>query len=310
MKTPDKIVLEHAGALGDFLLAWPAFLSISRQFPGVPAYFAVRPSLARFLSPLASPCPPDIRRGLDARFHDNGWPDALKNVLVVRPGLAIRPEMTDSPDFVFLHGVVPGRWDSPRDLYRQGLARRGIAFAEDWRETFQVLFGRSRPIGDTVLLFPGAGHTDKCWAMDHFEALAGLIATYGCKPVFVLGPAELERCVAPKTGETLSPPSTEALSQALCAARCVVGPDCGPLHLAGMHGVPGVAIFGPTAPDQWGPDGLAVVTAGLPCSPCTGMTSGEFAANCLRPLSCLTGVSIAAVWERVQDLLSRSPARR
>ncbi|OLN26985.1 Lipopolysaccharide heptosyltransferase III [Desulfovibrio sp. DV] len=304
MKTPDKIVLEHAGALGDFLLSWPVFLSVLRHFPGVPAHFAVRPSLARFLSPLASPCPPDIRRGLDARFHDNGWPAALNNVLVVRPGLTTRPDVTDTPDFFFLHGVVPGRWDSPGDLYRQGLARRGIAFAEDWRESFQTFFGGSEPTGGTVLLFPGAGHSDKCWPMDRFEALAGILSNNGCRPVFVLGPVEIERGVAPSVGEILSPANLEALSQALCTARCVVGPDCGPLHLAGMHGVPGVAMFGPTSPGQWGPDGLAVVTAGLPCSPCTGMTSGEFAGDCLRPLPCLSGITVEAVWERVRGLLS------
>ena len=299
MKTPDKIVLEHAGALGDFLLAWPVFLSVIRHFPGVPAHFAVRPSLARFLAPLATPCPPDIRRGLDARFHGAVWPEALRNVLVVRPGLATRPDVSDTPDFFFLHGVRPGWWESPRALYRQALAQRGIALAEDWRETFQSLFGRHASGGDTALLFPGAGHSDKCWPLDRFEALAAVLEQNGLNPVFVLGPAELERGMAPTHGTLFAPPDLEALSNALCAAHCVVGPDCGPLHLAGLHGVPGVAVFGPTSPGQWGPAGLAVVRAGLACSPCTGLTSGEFAADCPRPLPCLDSVSLEMVLARL-----------
>lgn len=304
MKTPDKIVLEHAGALGDFFLAWPVFLSVLRHFPGIPAHFAVRPSLAGSLSPLATPCPPEIRRGLDARFQGNGWPDVLQNVLVVRPGLAVRPPVAQAPEFLFLPGVVPGSAASPRDLYQAALARCGIAFAADYRETFQTLFGRPAPHGDTVLLFPGAGHADKGWPLAQWEALASLLTRHGLHPVFVLGPAELERGVTPLAGETLAPASVEALSAALCAARCVIGPDCGPLHLAGLHGVAGVALFGPTSPGQWAPQGFAIVTASLPCSPCVAVTSGDFAAACPRPLPCLAGISVEAVWERARVLLS------
>ena len=304
MKTPDKIVLEHAGALGDFFLAWPVFLSVLRHFPGIPAHFAVRPSLAGYLSPLATPCPPEIRRGLDARFQGNGWPDVLHNVLVVRPGLAARPDVAQAPQFLFLPGVVPGSAASPRDHYKSALARCGIAFAADYRETFQALFGRHTQHGDTVLLFPGAGHADKGWPLARFNALASRLDRNGLRPIFVLGPAELERGVTPLAGETFAPASVEALSAALCAARCVIGPDCGPLHLAGLHGVPGVALFGPTAPRQWGPQGLAIVTAGLPCSPCVGVTSGEFAAACPRPLPCLAGIDVGAVWEHVLGVLA------
>jgi len=304
MKTPDKIVLEHAGALGDFFLAWPVFLSVIRHFPGITAHFAVRPSLAGYLAPLASPCPPEIRRGLDARFHGAGWPDVLRNVLVARPGLANRPDVADAPELLFLPGVVSGRPESPRALYGEALARRGIALAADYRATFQTLFGRHAPDGNSVLLFPGAGHADKGWPRARWEALAGILERNGLRPVFVLGPAELERGVDPSCGERLAPDSLEALSAALCAARVVIGPDCGPLHLAGLHGVPGVAIFGPTSPDQWGPQGLVVIRADLPCSPCVGVTSGEFAADCPRPLPCLAGIDVEAVWRQTQALLS------
>lgn len=299
MKTPDKIVLEHAGALGDFLLAWPVFLSVIRHFPGVPVHFAVRPSLARFMAPLATPCPPELRLALDARFAETGWPDALADVLVVRPGLAVRPNLPPMENFLFLPGVRPGSRESPRSLYRQALARHGIPFAGDFRQTFQTLFGRHAPGGDTVLLFPGAGHPDKCWPLARLESLAARLGRNGLTPVFVLGPAEQERGLVPARGETLAPPSLEALSAALCAARAVVGPDCGPLHLAGMHGVPGVALFGPTAPDQWGPEGLDIVTAGLPCAPCTGITADAFAANCPRPLPCLETIAVEMVLARL-----------
>ncbi|BAH75780.1 glycosyltransferase family 9 protein [Solidesulfovibrio magneticus] len=307
MNPPDKIVLEHAGALGDFFLAWPAFLSVVRRFPGAAAFAAVRPSLAGYLAPLAAPCPPDLRRTLDARFAAAVWPKALANTLVIRPGLAARPELPPSDRFLFLPGVVPGSLESPRGHYRKALETHGIPWAEDWREMFQTLFGSHAPTTDDVLLFPGAGHPDKCWPLDRLAALAKGLAARGLRPVYVLGPAELERGLAPAGSNMMLLETVEELSLALRAARAVVGPDCGPLHLAGLHGVPGVAVFGPTSPRQWGPVGLDVITAGMACAPCAVVTSGAFAAACPRPLPCLAGVGHEAVLERLMALTVARP---
>jgi ADP-heptose:LPS heptosyltransferase len=308
MHPPDKIVLEHAGALGDFFLAWPVFLSVVRHFPDIPAHFAVRPSLAGYLSPLASPCPPDLRRALDERFAATSWPEALADTLVVRPGLATRPGLPESDRFLFLPGLMPGSFTSPRELYRQALAKRGIPLATDWQQAFQALFGCHTPTGNDVLLFPGAGHPDKGWPLARFSALAAGLIGCGLRPVYVLGPAELERGLAPADAAVVVPETVEALSRALCAARAVVGPDCGPLHLAGLHGVPGLAIFGPTSPRQWGPAGLEILTAVMACSPCTAVTSGGFAAACPRPLPCLEAIGHEAVLEQVCALTATKPA--
>lgn len=300
MESPDKIVLEHAGALGDYLLAWPAFLSVIHHFPRCRIYYAVPSNHTHWISPLAAPCPPESRRGLNARFAGGEWPETLRNTLVVRPGLATRPDLPAWPGFWFLPGVAAGRTVSPTTLYREALAARGVPFATDFAQTFRRLFGGHVPQGNTALLFPGAGHMDKTWPLARFEALAARLRQHGIRPLFVLGPVERERGIVPADGELLEPENLEALATAIRAARFVVGPDCGPMHLAGLHGVPGVALFGPTAPTQWGPLGLEVVTAGLPCAPCTAMTSGEFAAGCPRPLPCLEGISVEMVWERLR----------
>ena len=57
------------------------------------------------------------------------------------------------------------------------------------------------------------------------------------------------------------------------------------MHLAGLLGVPGVSIFGPTSSRQWGPTGMHVVQAGLPCAPCAQVTSGDFAPDCPVPFA-------------------------
>lgn len=294
MRTPDKIVLEHTGALGDFLLAWPAFLSLCRHFAGLPIAFAVSPSHAPWLLPLAAACDPGLRRDLDARYADEVWPASLQGSLIVRPGLAGSP-WPEREGFWFLRGIESGRDLSPREMYRLALKRKGVPFASDFKETFQRLFGRHAPQGDTALLFPGAGHPDKAWALSRLECLASRLRTHDIRAVFVLGPVERERGFAPKDCEVVTPSSLQALSAALCAARFAVGPDSGPLHLAGMHGVPGVALFGPTSARQWGPLGLSVVTAGLDCAPCVAVTADAFAPDCPRPLPCLEGIGVEAV---------------
>jgi ADP-heptose:LPS heptosyltransferase len=299
MEFPDKIVLEHGGALGDFLLAWPAFISISRHFSNRPVHFAAPPSHRHWLAPLATPCPPAILRGLGARFEGKTWPEALANTLVVRPGLGLRPDLPDWTHLWFLPGLAPGRDDPPTALYREALAARGIPFATDSPLAFRALFGGHAPTGDTVLLFPGAGNRDKAWPLPRFERLADVLRDRGLRPVFVMGPAELERGMGPTNAEMLAPADLVELSAAVRSARFVVGPDCGPLHLAGLSGVPGLALFGPTSPRQWAPAGLEVVTAGLPCAPCTAVTSGDFAPACPRPLPCLEGITVEMVLDRL-----------
>jgi ADP-heptose:LPS heptosyltransferase len=298
MQPPDKIVLEHAGALGDFLLSWPFFLSVARHYRGLPLHHAVAPSRAHFLAPWAEPCPPSLRRALDARYAGESWPRELEKTLVVRPGLGIRPPFPECPQFWFVPGLAPGRDDSPMTLYREALDERAIPFAADFAAVFRAHFGGHAPEGNTALLFPGAGHADKAWPLGNFEHLAALLRERGIRPVFVIGPAERERGVVPQEGEILEPQDIAALSRALCAARFVVGPDSGPMHLAGLHGLPGVALFGPTSVRQWGPLGLEAVTAGLPCAPCAVVTSGEIAPDCPRPLPCLAGITVEAVRER------------
>ena len=85
-----------------------------------------------------------------------------------------------------------------------------------------------------ALLFPGAGHPDKTWLQSSLEGLARELSRRGIEPRFVLGPVEMERGIALRGGDSLRPRNLEELAAAIRSARFVVGPDCGPLHLAAM----------------------------------------------------------------------------
>ena len=74
--------------------------------------------------------------------------------------------------------------------------------------------------------------------------------------------------------------------------------DTGPMHLAAAVGTPIVALFGPSAPERWGPltASARIVRIDLPCSPCNRIRRPP--ARCLGHVpDCLAGITVARVCE-------------
>lgn len=87
------------------------------------------------------------------------------------------------------------------------------------------------------------------------------------------------------------------------ASDLFVGPDSGPLHIAGALEKEIVSIFGSTHPDARINyyDGAVAVTCGLPCEPC-------WYGPCSRNLQCMRDLTVAKVKTAVLDKLdSRVP---
>jgi ADP-heptose:LPS heptosyltransferase len=74
-------------------------------------------------------------------------------------------------------------------------------------------------------------------------------------------------------------------------ATAVVGPDCGPLHLAVAVGTPSVHLFGPSDPVRYGPWGdprkHRVIRAGWTCPSCGDLSM-------MRPVGCGCMLAIQA----------------
>jgi ADP-heptose:LPS heptosyltransferase len=77
--------------------------------------------------------------------------------------------------------------------------------------------------------------------------------------------------------------------------------DTGPMHVAAALGKPLIALFGPTEPRRTGPYGQLenVLRIDLPCSPCLKNYCAW-----KNPNECLTALSTAMVFERVQNRLA------
>ncbi len=114
-------------------------------------------------------------------------------------------------------------------------------------------------IATYVALSPGGGWRSKCWPADKFGALCQMIRKeLNLRCVVNYGPGEQDLFVAVKSASGDAEPAgwngeLGGLMAMLKNARCVVGGDTGPLHLAVALRTPVVGLFGPTDPARNGP---------------------------------------------------------
>ncbi len=357
---PTAILAAHNGALGDFLCCWPGMLAIARHFggqtpSGPPLYFLGRAALRPWVLPLGyTPCPPDLRAAAESLYAAQKLPAVLANSKIFWfcldkppnfPCLHVKPPQEIIPLPILRQPPPPdvqscsnakSAYSHVRRNLKASLETFGLSWPPDWREAWQALFGgwQGRASKEIALL-PGSGHQHKEWPLHYFTALADMLARQGWEPVFIIGEAERERGLRPPTGlkwEDPSPPLI--LAGRLRKVRAIVSNDAGPAHLAGMYGVPGIVLFGPTPPETWGVPGMANLNGHglylsdetvaedepgsldlklnfsfkpnplpfLPCSPCTTTLRGI---NCPVP-ACMERLEPELVWDALSFVLKKT----
>lgn len=130
-----------------------------------------------------------------------------------------------------------------------------------------------------VVLVPGTTWPSKNWPTDFFAKVVDLLHQ-DFKIVLCGGKAEVKlgRKIQAKAGVTVinAIGRTSVLEMAAILERAVVvvTGDTGPLHIAAALGVPTVALFGPTDPEIYAPQGSqhAVLSHKLACSFCHKVT--------------------------------------
>jgi ADP-heptose:LPS heptosyltransferase len=113
-----------------------------------------------------------------------------------------------------------------------------------------------------LALHPGSGSPAKNWPPDRFAALARAFSPD--RPwLLVAGPAEAAEPLPPGAVLARDLP-LRTLGAVLARAGLFVGNDSGVSHLAAAWGTPTLALFGPTDPEVWSPQGPRVGTLRAP----------------------------------------------
>ena len=270
-------IIFHQGALGDWILTFP----LLRRLPPVTVVTSwSKGQLAAAMYDHVEPL--DIERRDFSHLHAPAG-DALV-------GEPIRERLARADAII---SFVSDGQDAWADNVRR-LARSGRCFfvsprpADDWpghvchwherqllEQGFELGGERHAPArtlspDGPVVIHPGSGGEGKCWPTDRYEALIAALRAAGRPVRVLLGEVELDRwpeavldhwrqCYQ---AEVLTSP--EQLRQALAGASGYIGNDSGPTHLAAQMGLPTVALFGPTAPQRWAPQGPAVTILAPP----------------------------------------------
>ncbi len=265
-----RVLILRGGALGDFLVTWPALRALRRQWPHAEIELVGNrraAELAVLTHDLTRAHSQDEARfaplfsaaTLPATFADwlsqfdlifNFWPDpdGVIQTHLARPGhkffsrtatIEARPA---AQHFLEMTAKV-GASMNPADFRIQP--------RPEWKREASERLGGPPP---RVAFHPGSGSPLKNWPNDRWMTLAEALA----EPILaILG--EAEHAWPPPDHQSRVRTAREwplaTLTGALSQCRLFIGHDSGISHLAAALGLPCVLLFGPTDPAIWAPPG-------------------------------------------------------
>ena len=161
-------------------------------------------------------------------------------------------------------------------------------------------------------IHPGAGAPVKLWRPEAFGQVAdALRERYHLRCVITGGPDELDLAwsvYAHMRSDALVVAGHTTLAQLAALfqrSRLVIGPDCGPLHLAVAVGAPTVHLYGPADALKFGPVGdpgkHVVITSSRHCIPCNRL---DYAIHELSDHPCVLEITPQQVLEAARRLLA------
>lgn len=273
------LVVDLLGGLGDLVMVLPAVHALARAH-APPVVLTHAPGHELLAS---DPAVGGIRSAARGRERE-----AVATALdALRPDLVVSTTRYEGiPEEIESRGVrcVTNLWRRPPPdepvarRYVQILADEGLVAREyrppairltpDERAGGARTLAAHAPGEAPVVLVPGAGMAVKHWP--HWPVLATeLTAVLGVPPLVIAEKAP--DAWATRLARPLPPAGLRGLAALFAAVAerggVVVGPDTGPVRVAGAVGARTVGLFGPTAATRYGLDPPAVDLQGLPGCP-------------------------------------------
>jgi ADP-heptose:LPS heptosyltransferase len=273
-----RYLVLRAGALGDVVLSFPALYALKGQRFDVHLTFVGR-SAARCLAREVG-LADEIGDISSVRFTPlfstasggAGGTSALRAFLAK---FDVTVSLLSDPD-----GAMGDRLRAlgARSVLSFGAIRQGEGVARQLFRVLRQLGLENFPVGRTILsvtrrppvplpqrfvvFHVGSGSPEKNWPSEHFAALACEAADRGYHVLLPQGEADADpvarvagglggRCAVIRL-------SLVDLAAVISRAAFFIGNDSGVTHVAGLLGVHTVAVFGPTDPVLWQPEGPRV----------------------------------------------------
>jgi ADP-heptose:LPS heptosyltransferase len=287
----NSILIVHQGAIGDFILSLPAVEAIHRFYPGAHFTFIAHPAIVEIIQRR-----PYFKQVFDC--SDRSWTSLYSSEGKVAGVVHdLLPQVESSfvfggpasqiiADNLANHlGNPAHRLDPfPEPDHRLGvgdyqcrqLEKIGIPatpppdaiIAPPHHTVLEVRDFLSRNLGPKdrfVLLHPGSGGKEKLWAVAGWlRVINKLSAHSNIRLALLQGPADaviVQHLRSQLESDSLIPVENWQLGKLaalMCEADLYLGNDSGITHLAAASGTPTIALFGPTDPQIWGPQGPQV----------------------------------------------------
>ncbi len=287
----QNILIIRGGALGDFILTFPALHALRKSFPDAHIELMASPSFLPLSRKYIDKGEGIDKNGIWNFFARNGeLPEDLKKyfrrfdlVILLRPDKegAFRENLKIAGvkknvyhntasinnkhfSIQIIDSLLPLGVTDNEYIPEIDFTEEEIEFAEEFLTPLHPHFikGGSNSC-DVAAIHPGSGSEKKNWTAEGFAEAAKILSERGFKVVLISGPADK------KTNEKFlnlldfSPVIAENLPIMKLAAiikRCsfYIGNDSGVTHLAALTGIKTIAIYSHTDPAVWHPIGKKV----------------------------------------------------
>lgn len=275
-----NVLIFHSGALGDFILTWPLAIALGRLYPQSRIFYITAGQKGKLAERVLGVESMDVESGWHGLYtEDADLPPSAIKILALSHTVVLFTPRTSDPVVQRLRKSNPeANILAVRPPTGADLAVPAVQFILDQLTANPALHAALqqilRSIADrgisalhqprAIYLHPGSGSPTKCWPLERWIELAGLLQSTHQPLSWVMGEVENERFSSEDKdrlstlGEVVSPTTLPGLLDHILAARLWIGHDSGPTHLAGILAVPTIVLFGPTDPGIWKPSGPRV----------------------------------------------------
>lgn len=182
---------------------------------------------------------------------------------------------------------------------------------EEDRDYIDRLLAERQLEGEFLVVHPGSRRPHKCWEPEKYAALIDRLQQSGHTLVLTGASSAFERQLVAAIKANLRRPvvdlsgalTLKQLGELIKRARCFIGVDSAPMHMAAAVETPVVALFGPSKLDRWYPwlSRYEIVSSKMACQPCSqhGCANSEFS-------ECVASIGVDQVMRAVERIKTKS----